>query len=204
MIVEEQPLKVYAAEILESSLGNNQNPEKEKVEVEHCVKTHENNYFIDIAVPEYDIAIECKGADINNIRKGVGQATMYEIDGWDSYICIPHEEMTYNVVKMCMQAGVGLLTLPDVDLYENKMLKVQVKKEGWIPTTESGYSRAGANLSIPEILDNLEVNTIDDVIELNNKLRKIDEKVKDVRDRPDEGRWRNTKLRRDILPEYND
>jgi hypothetical protein len=98
---------------------------------------------------------------------------------------------------MCLQSGIGLIEVTDTDLASGKKINVQVQNDIKIHCTDSGYIRNHNGIDVPKILDILEVNTIDDIVSINEQLNEL------TLDTVDDGRWRNTMRRHDILPENN-
>lgn len=187
MTSDEQDIQKAVARNLESIFDND--------EVIQELTSDCGSYRIDVAVPGRDIAIECKASKKPLIKKGIGQALRYEVDGWSSYVCTHDDIIDVEEVEMCMQANIGLIGVGDLDLYGSKKMNVHMQNESKITTTSRGYARSGHNISVPQILDNLGVETIDDIIELQDKLREVEPME------VEEGRYESFGNGRHVLPE---
>lgn len=199
MITEESELQSILVEELKCIYNNpGESEEYSNVEAEKYVNFDADDtdgYAIDVAIEGANIAIECKDNNMKNIKAGVGQAVRYEVDDWSSYLCIPSEVISKEIVDMCLQAGIGLVGVSDVGLHEGNRIDIFIQNDISITSTMSGYVRADNAIDIPKILDILEVDTIDDVIMLNDELSKLK-----MRSGP-EHKWKNIKTDRSILPE---
>lgn len=201
MIKSEPKVQKHLVNALRSEYDR-QNQKSSHIKEEVRVKSEDDVYTIDVAIPMYDIAIECKDNDITNIKAGVGQGVRYQVDDWNSYLCIPMHKADKSVVDMCMQAGIGLIEVSDWDIHDGKRVNVTVQNNIPLRYNSTGYLRGNSPkcmgdepIDIPQILDVMGVETIDDVIEINEKLSKLRKKV------VDDDRWRDIRSRRDIFPE---
>lgn len=184
---------------LESIFNRANDPKYDGVKVEYCVsKEGCDVYRIDVAVPSKMIAIECKGADsIRKLKHGVGQAVRYEIDGWSSYLCTHTDVIDDKLIKMCLQAGIGLIGVGNLDIGNSKRCEVYVQNDIDIPTSQSGYIDGSKSISAIKIFEMLGIDSVDDVIRLDEELGEL----RNDYTSSDDGRYKDIRVRRDILPE---
>jgi len=70
---------------------------------------------IDIALPDYNVAIEAKSD--GSLKKAIGQALSYSVTtDMYGYILIPHTQIENWVLEACERAGVGVLTTRETSL----------------------------------------------------------------------------------------
>jgi len=91
--------------------------ERINIDIEHGIKTVEKDNVADVVV-DGEIAIEAKGKN-GNVRTAVGQAMMYKLGGYKSYICIPsdHSMDMHDVNLLCKYAGVGFIRVYDNSIF---------------------------------------------------------------------------------------
>lgn len=82
---------------------------------EYKIESEFTESFIDVAIPELNIAIECKNSEAHNAKKGIGQALRYNVSGWSSYLCIPYDSISSETVNICLDGGVGLVGVTNVN-----------------------------------------------------------------------------------------
>jgi len=82
---------------------------------EYQIESEFSEAFADVAIPELNIAIECKNSEVDNAKKGIGQALRYKASGWSSYICIPYNSISSETINMCLNGGIGLLGVTNVN-----------------------------------------------------------------------------------------
>jgi hypothetical protein len=164
------------------------NTEKEPVREKQGRSQLESSgyYQMDVAVPDDNIAIECKGVK-NNIKRGIGQCIAYETDGWAAYVCVPDDYINEDMLRRCMRAQIGLIGVTtnslDKDLTEFYEINVYLQNRNRIPTDyEASAVKRGSNsidhtIQVNEILDMLQIEDMGDVKELREHLIKAQKSV---------------------------
>jgi hypothetical protein len=149
-----------------------------EVEEEYCVAIGSNGYRIDVAMEDKQIAIECKAETSYGICiKGIGQCVRYEIDGWTSYLCLYNSMVDEDLKRACLRAGIGLITYTDRAMGQGKagQFRIVVNNRTTLNPTQSGYMvRSDETIDALSILDTLGAESIDDILTLQNELRKLD------------------------------
>lgn len=185
--------KIYTA--LDSVFHN------QEVVKEHRVFSDDGSgYFIDVAIPDRNIAIECKKPKNELLKFGIGQCIRYEVDGWSSYLCSYTEAITANEIKACMRADIGLIGSNRISVGNGISFDVFIQNRNRIKSGGNGYLRSRDSIRVNHILDILEVNDMEDIMNLRKHLM-------DVRDNLEPVRERRYKKRTNIeitLPEDNE
>lgn len=191
--VNEKEIQHYIYKALDSAIDHD-------VVKEHKVQVDDGaGYFIDVAIPYRNIAIECKKPRNELLKYGVGQCIRYEVDGWSSYLCSHSDVISSNDIKTCMRADIGLLGANEQRVSDGIGFDVFVQNRERLPITGSsyGYMKARDSISVNEILDVLEVNTMEDIMNLRKHLIKVRSELEPVRER----RYKKDKNIEITLPE---
>jgi len=127
-----------------------------------------DDYRIDISLPDELIAIECKMRK-TALKKGVGQCIRYEIDGFSSYLCTSKEFIDDTVKNMCLQAGVGLISVTDI---AGKNFDVVIQNDIEIKGTSRSENslRVSGSIKPYKLLDALDVTDMKSLHELEDNL----------------------------------
>lgn len=128
--------------------------------------------YADIVVHEDDIAIECKSTDKLTNSRGFSQALDYGTQGYSPYLCSDIRAVSKRVIKQVLQTDIGLMAT-SVHVSGLPDLMVVLK-----------------SVSVPDDIQIVKPKTI---------FRKYKYGISDEMNL--EGSYRNSSMRRDILPE---